>query len=155
MNSKLEFLWVGANVPHEHYVPVRKTTLASGLDLKAYVEKPTIIAPNTHQLIRTGWKVKIPAGYELQIRTRSGMAYKHGITVLNCPGTIDADYQGELKIILANTSNTEFIVLDGMTVAQLVMCPVVYPDVHVIETGSLFDATSMRGTGGFGSTGEY
>lgn len=154
MNS-LEFQWTGKDDEVNDFIPVRKTPLSSGVDLKAYVKKPVVIRRGQTVVIPTGWKVKIPEGYELQIRSRSGLAAKHGVFVLNSPGTIDADYQGELGVILHNTSEEQFIVVSRMAIAQLVMAPVTLPDIKVVQTGSLFAEDTQRGTGGFGSTGQF
>lgn len=154
MNS-LEFLWTGKDDEVNDFIPVRKTPLSSGVDLKAYVKKPVVIRRGQTMVIPTGWKVKIPEGFELQIRSRSGLAAKHGVFVLNSPGTIDADYQGELGVILHNTGEEQFIVVPRMAIAQLVMCPVVLPEIKVVQTGSLFEEDTQRGTGGFGSTGKF
>ena len=151
----LEFQWTGKDEDLNDFIPVRKTSLSSGVDLKAYIKKPIILKRGQSQVIPTGWKVKIPVGYELQIRSRSGLAAKHGVFVLNSPGTIDADYQGELGVILHNTNEEQFIVVGKMAIAQLVMCPVVLPEIKVIQTGDLFAETTVRGTGGFGSTGSF
>jgi dUTP pyrophosphatase len=153
---QVEFLWNGKD--GEGVLPVRKTELSSGLDLKAYIDKRVVIKPGARALIDTGWAVKIPEGYEAQVRSRSGMAYKYGLMVLNSPGTIDRDYQGNIKVILQNLSQEEFIVLNGMAIAQLVVAPVVIVEPIDVRTGKLFDvneAAAKRGVGGFGSTGDY
>jgi dUTP pyrophosphatase len=153
--NSLEFQWIGKDEDLNDFIPVRKTPLSSGVDLKAYIKKPIVLRRGQSQLIPTGWKVKIPEGYELQVRSRSGLAVKHGVFVLNSPGTIDADYQGELGVILHNTSEEQFVVVARMTIAQLVMCPVALPEIKVLQTGSLFTEDTVRGTGGFGSTGSF
>lgn len=153
---QVEFIWNGKE--GEGVLPIRKTDLSSGLDLKAYLEKRVVIKPGARALIDTGWAIKIPEGYEAQVRSRSGMAYKYGLLVLNSPGTIDRDYQGNIKVILQNASQEEFIVLNGMAIAQLVLAPVAIVQPVDVRTGTLFDvdaAPKQRGTGGFGSTGDY
>lgn len=153
---QVEFIWNGKE--GEGVLPIRKTDLSSGLDLKAYIDKRVIIKPGARALIDTGWTIKIPEGYEAQVRSRSGIAYKYGLFVLNSPGTIDRDYQGSIKVILQNASQEEFIVLNGMAIAQLVLAPVAIVEPVDIRTGILFDVDSapkQRGTGGFGSTGDY
>lgn len=153
--DSLEFQWTGKDDEVNDFIPVRKTPLSSGVDLKAYIKHPVVIKRGQTLVIPTGWKVKIPTGYELQIRSRSGLAAKRGVFVLNSPGTIDADYQGELGVILHNTSEEQFIVVNRMAIAQLVMCPVVLPEIKVVRTGDLFMEDTQRGTGGFGSTGTF
>jgi|LauGreDrversion4_2_1035121.scaffolds.fasta_scaffold15868_8 dUTP pyrophosphatase len=153
---QVEFIWNGKK--DEGVLPIRKTDLSSGLDLKAYIDKRVVLKPGTRALIDTGWSVIIPKGYEAQVRSRSGMAYKYGIFVLNSPGTIDRDYTGNIKVLLQNASQEEFIVLNGMAIAQLVIAPVAIVDPIDVRTGVLFDAditSSSRGDGGFGSTGDY
>jgi dUTP pyrophosphatase len=153
---QVEFIWNGKE--GEGVLPIRKTDLSSGLDLKAYIDKRVVIKPGARALIDTGWAIKIPEGYEAQVRSRSGMAYKYGLFVLNSPGTIDRDYQGNIKVILQNASQEEFIVLNGMAIAQLVLAPVAIVQPVDVRTGTLFDvdtAPKQRGAGGFGSTGDY
>ena len=153
---KLELEWCGK--PEDDYrtfLPVRKTPLSSGVDLKAYNAKPITIKPGTNALISTGWKIKIPEGHEAQIRSRSGMAYKQSVWVQNCPGTIDRDYQGELLVLLYNGSNENRVILRGMAVAQLVIAPVVLPEIVPVANEVLFEIPSVRKDGGFGSTGDY
>lgn len=127
--------------------PVQATPLSAGVDLKA--STITKIAPGEKILISTGLWVEIPAGWEGQVRSRSGLALKNGVVVFNSPGTIDADYRGEIKVILANTSTELFLVEFAMRIAQLVICPV--PQVFWQETETL--EQTLRGNGGFGSTG--
>ena len=132
-------------------LPAYQSALAAGLDLMAAVpaDAPVVLAPGTRALIPTGVAIALPAGAEAQVRPRSGLAVRHGITVLNTPGTIDADYRGELQIILVNLGSEPFTVTRGMRIAQLVIAPVVRARLR--EVGTL-DATP-RGDGGFGSTG--
>ena len=153
---QVEFIWNGKD--KEGVLPVRKTDLSSGLDLKAYIDKRVVMKPGSRALIDTGWSVKIPEGYEAQVRSRSGMAYKYGLFVLNSPGTIDRDYEGNIKVLLQNASAEDFIVLNGMAIAQLVIAPVAIVEPIDVRTGVLFqldDATVVRGSKGFGSTGDY
>jgi dUTP pyrophosphatase len=122
---------------------------ASGLDVAACVDVPVTIAPGDIALVPTGLKLSIPQGFEVQVRARSGLARRHGITVVNGPGTIDSDYRGEVGVILGNVGREPFTVTRGMRIAQLVCAPVVRA--QILEVDSL-DATE-RGAGGFGSTG--
>lgn len=132
-------------------LPVRHSDLAAGLDLTAAVpaDRPVVIAPGGRAAIPTGLVFALPAGTEGQVRPRSGLAMKHGVTVLNTPGTIDADYRGEVQVLLINLGTEPFAVTRGMRIAQLVVAPVTMT--RLIEAARL-DETS-RGTGGFGSTG--
>lgn len=129
--------------------PEYQTAFSSGMDIHAYVDAPMTIAPGTIALVPTGLFIAVPAGYEAQVRPRSGLALKHGITVTNSPGTIDADYRGEIKIILGNTGGAPFDVLPGMRIAQLVIAPVVRPQLTIVDE---LPATA-RGEGGFGHSG--
>ena len=131
-------------------LPSYKTEGSSGMDLMAFIENKIIIAPNTSALIPTGLSVAVPDDCEIQIRPRSGLAAKSNISVLNTPGTIDSDYRGELKIILFNHGNREFIVKNKDRIAQIVLVPVLKVDFE--EVNNLPD--SIRGSGGFGSTGK-
>lgn len=134
-----------ADFPLPHYA----TEQAAGADLMAAIDSDIIIEPLSRKLIPTGVAISLPAGFEAQIRPRSGLALKNGITILNSPGTIDADYRGEIKIILINLGNEEFTVTRGMRVAQLIIAPVVKAQWQ--ETESLDD--TARSSNGFGSTG--
>ncbi len=131
-------------------LPARATQGSSGVDLMAAVSSPVVIDPGKRFLIPTGIKVSIPRGYEWQIRPRSGNALKHGITVLNSPGTIDSDYRGEVQIILANLGNEPFVVERGDRIAQAVLAPVASPVFKTVE--KLPD--TERGDGGFGHSGK-
>ncbi len=133
-----------------HPLPAYETPLSAGMDLRAYLEAPVTLQPGERKLIPTGLYIALPEGYEAQIRPRSGLAYKHGITLLNSPGTIDADYRGEIKVILANLSDKPFTVHDGDRIAQMVIAR--YEQAHWQLTDQL-DETE-RGAGGFGSTGQ-
>ena len=129
--------------------PKYETLGSSGMDISAYLEKPVPMEPGEKALIPTGFSLSIPKGFEVQIRPRSGLAVKKNITVLNSPGTIDADYRGEIKVILINLSKEKFIVENGIRIAQMVVCPVVQAKLQ--EVNELSETT--RGIGGFGSTG--
>jgi len=130
-------------------LPQYATALSAGVDLEAAVDAPITLKPGERQLIATGLAIALPEGYEAQIRPRSGLAFKNGVTVLNSPGTIDADYRGEVKVILANLGQEDFTVERGMRVAQMVIAPYTQVGWNVVET---LDETE-RGAGGFGSTG--
>jgi len=130
-------------------LPAYTTAGAAGMDLLAAVDQPVNIPPLGRRLIPTGFAIALPAGYELQIRPRSGLALKHGIAVPNAPGTIDEDYRGEVQVILLNASDEHFLVKRGMRIAQAVLAPVVRA--AWTEVADL-DETA-RGAGGFGSTG--
>jgi dUTP pyrophosphatase len=130
-------------------LPVHATDLSAGVDLEAAVETPLTLKPGERQLIPTGLTIALPPGYEAQVRPRSGLAFKHGVTVLNTPGTIDADYRGEVKVILANLGAEPFTVERGMRIAQMVVAR--HARVAFREVDRL-DETA-RGAGGFGSTG--
>lgn len=129
--------------------PFYGSDLAAGMDLIAAVETDTILAPMQRALIPTGLAIALPAGYEAQVRPRSGLAAKNGVTVLNTPGTIDADYRGEIKVILINLGSEPFVVERGMRIAQMVIAQHARAELSV--QASLDDTT--RGAGGFGSTG--
>ena len=131
-------------------IPVYKTSGASGMDLMAFIDQPMKIAPKSTCLVPTGLSLAFPEDYEIQIRPRSGLAAKNKITVLNTPGTIDSDYRGEIKIILFNHGNEEFIINNKDRVAQMILMPVIKMDLE--ETNDL--PGSIRGEGGFGSTGK-
>ena len=131
-------------------IPVRGSELASGFDVHAHISEAISVPAHETVLVPTGLKVEIPAGYEIQVRPRSGLAIKHQLTVLNSPGTVDADYRGEIKVILINHGNSEFIIEPEMRIAQLVVAPVIM-DVVFTSTEEL--ACSSRGEGGFGHTG--
>lgn len=130
-------------------LPQRATAESAGVDLLAAVEQPVTVAPGERTLIATGIAIALPAGFEAQVRPRSGLAARHGVTVLNSPGTIDADYRGEIRVILINLGNSAFRIERGMGVAQLVVAPVSTLSWHELET--LPD--TERAAGGFGSTG--
>ena len=131
-------------------LPIYKTSGASGVDLMAFIEEPIKIMPNSSHLIPTGLSMSFSKDYEVQIRPRSGLAAKKGITVLNTPGTIDSDYRGEIKIILFNHGKEDFIINNKDRVAQMVLTPVIKMELE--ESDNLPD--TLRGEGGFGSTGK-
>jgi dUTP pyrophosphatase len=130
-------------------MPERATVGSSGFDLRAYIDKPIELLPLERRLIPTGIRLSMPNGYEAQVRPRSGLAYKSGITVLNSPGTIDADYTGDVGVILVNLSQQPFTVEPGARIAQLVFQKIEVPRLYEVENL----AVTQRGDGGFGSTG--
>lgn len=133
----------------KHALPEYATALSAGLDLRANLDTPVVLKSLERAMIPTGLFIELPAGYEAQVRPRSGLAAKHGITVLNSPGTIDADYRGEIKVIAVNLSAHEFTIENGERIAQLVVAK--HEQVQWQETAELNDTS--RGAGGFGSTG--
>lgn len=134
----------------KHALPRYETSLSAGMDIRANIEDTISLAPMERKLIPTGLSIALPEGYEAQIRPRSGLAYKHGITVLNAPGTIDADYRGDVGVLLINLSNDHFEIEDGMRIAQMVIAHHEQPQWKEVE---ILSATH-RGEGGFGSTGK-
>ena len=130
-------------------LPKYKTEGSAGMDLTACIDENIILKPLERKLIKTGIAIASPNNYEAQVRPRSGLALKNGISVLNTPGTIDADYRGEIGVILINLSNEDFVVERGMRIAQLVISPIVQAELVEVEE---LDET-LRGQGGFGSTG--
>lgn len=131
-------------------LPQYETDAAAGMDLRAALDRPITLQPLERTLVPTGLFIELPVGYEAQVRPRSGLAFKHGVTVLNSPGTIDADYRGEIKVILANLSNEEFTVDTGDRVAQMVVAK--HERVEWEQAEALGD--TERAAGGFGSTGK-
>jgi dUTP pyrophosphatase len=132
-----------------HPLPHYQTALSAGMDICACLEQPVVLAPLQRALIPTGLFIELPEGFEAQIRPRSGLALKHGISIVNSPGTIDADYRGEIKVLLINLGNEDFVVEDGTRIAQMVISRherIVWQPVE-----SLSD--TQRGAGGYGSTG--
>lgn len=133
-----------------HPLPEYQTEHSAGVDLMANLEEDVVLAPLERRLIGTGLFMELPAGYEAQIRPRSGLAFKHGLSVLNTPGTIDADYRGEIKILLVNLSNETYVVKDGERIAQMIISR---------HESALFTSVdelgqTQRGTGGYGHTGK-
>ncbi|MBT3422398.1 MAG: dUTP diphosphatase [Cytophagia bacterium] len=133
----------------KHPLPAYETINSAGMDLRANIEENIILKPLERYLVPTGLFIELPTGYEAQIRPRSGNAYKFGITILNTPGTIDADYRGEIKVLLINLSNEEFIVEDGLRIAQMIISK--HEKVNW-ETVEILSETE-RGAGGYGHTG--
>ena len=138
-------------VDREECIPSYATADASGADVRACIEEPILLEPGQIAKVPTGVRVAIPPGYEIQVRPRSGLAAKHGLTVLNTPGTIDADYRGEIVVILINCGDESFTITTGMRIAQLVLAPVV--QAHFVLQDLLMATT--RGEGGFGHTGTH
>jgi dUTP pyrophosphatase len=133
----------------KHATPNYETEGAAGMDLRANIEEPITLKPLERAIVKTGLFIALPVGFEAQVRPRSGLAAKKGITVLNAPGTVDADYRGEIGVILVNLSNTEFVVKDGERIAQLIIAK--HERVHWREVETLSE--TERGASGFGSTG--
>lgn len=133
----------------KHPLPSYQTPSSAGMDLRANLEAPVVLKPLQRALIPTGLYLELPDGFEAQIRPRSGLAYKHGISIVNSPGTIDADYRGEIKVLLVNLSDQEFIVADGERIAQMVVAR--HETVEWQQATVLKD--TERGAGGYGSTG--
>ncbi len=142
-------LKISGTVAEGAVLPSYETDGSVGADLYAYLDSPVTVEPGCRALIPTGVRLQIPQGYEGQVRARSGLAMRYGITVLNSPGTIDSDYRGEIQIIIINLGSAPYVITGGERIAQLVIAPVIQAD--FAEVSSL-DA-SLRGEGGFGSTG--
>jgi dUTP pyrophosphatase len=150
-NSPLEQTEVRITNRSRHPLPSYATAHSAGMDLRANLDAPVVLAPGQRALIPTGLYLELPEGTEAQVRPRSGLAFKHGITVLNSPGTIDADYRGEVGVLLINHGQEAFTVNDGERVAQLVVAT--YVRVSLAESADL--RASERGAGGFGHTGTH
>lgn len=133
-----------------HALPAYATEQSAGMDIRAYIEESIVLHPMERKLIHTGLYMALPKGYEAQVRPRSGLALKHGITVLNSPGTIDADYRGEIGVVLINLSAEDFVINDGERIAQLVIAK--HETAEFIEVEELDD--TERGAGGYGHTGK-
>ena len=131
-------------------LPAYETIGASGMDVRANLQEPVKLAPMQRALIPTGLFIELPLGYEAQVRPRSGLAIKHGITCLNSPGTVDSDYRGEIKIVLINLSNETFVIEHGERIAQIIIQTVIQAEWHVVKVLN----ESKRGEGGFGHTGK-
>ena len=131
-------------------LPTYKTSGSSGMDLEAHINKKIIIKPGKIALVSTGIALAIPKNYEIQIRPRSGLAAKKGISVLNTPGTVDSDYRGEIKVILINLSKKSFVIKSGDRIAQMILCPIVKAKMMEVKRLS----KTLRGKKGFGSTGK-
>ena len=134
----------------KNQIPEYATSGSSGLDLRANLPEPVVLKPLERQMIPTGLFLEIPEGYEVQVRPRSGLALKYGITCLNSPGTVDSDYRGELKVILINLSGEAFTIQHGERIAQMIIQPVVKAELKLVNVLN----ESKRGTGGFGHTGK-
>lgn len=132
-----------------HSLPAYETASSAGMDLKAFLESTVMLKPMERQLIQTGIYLELPVGYEAQIRPRSGLALKYGVTVLNTPGTIDADYRGEIKILLINFSDSDFLIQDGDRIAQMIISKHEKVDWQEVEVLT----ETQRGAGGYGHTG--
>lgn len=130
-------------------LPKYETTFASGFDVRAQLSQSIELLPGQSCMVPTGLSFEIPVGYEIQVRPRSGLAAKKGITVLNTPGTVDADYRGEVKVILINLGTETFVINDQERIAQMILCPVVQAQMELADELS----DTLRGAGGFGSTG--
>lgn len=150
-NNKREKLMLKIKVVNKgsQPLPAYATSQSAGMDLRADIESPVTLRPLERRLIGTGLHIALPAGYEAQVRPRSGLALKHGITVLNAPGTIDADYRGEIGVVLINLSDTDFVVNPGERIAQMVVAK--YEQVQM-DSVDVLDETE-RGEGGYGHTG--
>jgi len=133
----------------KHPLPAYETKASAGMDIRANIDTPYIMRPMERALVSTGLYIELPVGYEAQIRPRSGLAIKKGVTVLNAPGTIDADYRGEIKVILVNLSTDDFIINDGERISQMIISK--HEHATLIEVKEL--AETDRGAGGFGHTG--
>ncbi|MDX9902673.1 MAG: dUTP diphosphatase [Bacteroidales bacterium] len=133
----------------QHPLPSYETALSAGMDLRADIREPVTLKPMERKLVGTGLYIEIPEGYEAQVRPRSGLAIKHGITVLNSPGTIDADYRGEICVILINLSDCDYTINDGDRIAQMIISH--HEKAEMIETEEI--NMTERGTGGFGHSG--
>ena len=133
----------------EHDLPSYETIASAGMDLRATIEVPITLKPLERTIVKTGLFIELPIGYEAQVRPRSGLAAKKGITVLNSPGTVDADYRGEIGVILVNLSNEDFVIFNGERIAQLIIAK--HERAEWIEVEELSE--TARGEGGFGSTG--
>lgn len=143
------FTWLDPEGSGDLQLPHYASELAAGMDVAAAVAGPVILEPGYMKLIPTGFAVSLPPNYELQVRPRSGLAIKHGISIINAPGTIDADYRGEIKIGLINLGRESFTISRGDRIAQLILAPVCQARLQVVER---LDET-IRGAGGFGHTG--
>jgi len=133
----------------KHNLPSYSTITSAGMDIRSNIDKPIVLKPLERTIIKTGLFIELPVGYEAQVRPRSGLAFKKGITVLNSPGTIDADYRGEVGVILVNLSSEDFLIEDGERIAQMVIAK--HEQANWIEVEILEE--TERGDGGFGSTG--
>lgn len=133
-----------------HPLPEYATPDSAGLDLRAFLPEAITLKPLQRTLVPTGLSIELPRGYEAQIRPRSGLAFKHGLTVLNSPGTIDADYRGEIGVVLVNLSSEDFVIQDGERICQMVIAA--HAQVELVDAKNL--SNTQRGSGGFGHTGK-
>ena len=145
----MEIVKVICKAEDKEFLPVYSSAEAAGADLKACILDDIILKPGQRYLVPTGISIQLPAGYEAQIRPRSGLAIKHGISLVNAPGTIDSDYRGEVKIIMINHGSEDFVIHRGDRIAQMVIAPVIH---GMFALSNSLDSTD-RGAGGFGSTG--
>ena len=148
-NIKVEISWLQPDRNHDLSLPKYHSDLAAGMDVAAALEQSYGLEPGEIHLFPTGLQVAIPSGYEIQVRPRSGLAVKHGVTVINSPGTIDADYRGEIRVALINLGQKAYTVQRGDRIAQLILAPVVQAQLELVR--KLEETT--RGSGGFGHTG--
>jgi len=144
---KIEF----KKLPHAQDLPLPsyESEYAAGMDIRAALLEPIELLPGMRKLIPTGLKMALPQGYEAQIRPRSGLAYRNGVTMLNTPGTIDADYRGEVKVLAVNLGDEPFVIRHGDRLAQMIIAPIIQAEIHEVDSLS----ETERGEGGFGSTG--
>lgn len=145
----MEIVKVICKAENKDFLPVYSSAEAAGADLKACIQEDIVLKPGQRYLVPTGLSIQLPAGYEAQIRPRSGLAIKHGISLVNTPGTIDSDYRGEVKIIMINLGSEDFVIKRGDRIAQMVIAPVTH---GMFAMADSLDDTD-RGAGGFGSTG--
>lgn len=145
----VQFSWLDPEGSNDLNLPHYASELAAGMDISAALQAPVTIEPGDRELIPTGFAVALPPNYELQVRPRSGLAVKHGITVINAPGTIDADYRGEIKVGLINLGKNPFVIQRGDRIAQVILAPVCQANLLMVDS---LDQT-VRGEGGFGHTG--
>jgi len=149
MSTTTNILQVKVVNNSKHELPSYQTDFSAGMDLRANIDEPIVLNSLERVLIPTGLFIELPPGYEAQIRPRSGLAFKHGLTVLNSPGTVDADYRGEIKVLLVNLSQEPFEVKDGERIAQMIVAE----HAHVVWKGEQVLTETKRGAGGYGSTG--
>lgn len=145
----MEIVKVICKAEDKEFLPVYSSAEAAGADLKAYIQDDIVLKPGQRYLVPTGLSIQLPEGYEAQIRPRSGLAIKYGISLVNAPGTIDSDYRGEVKIIMINLGSEDFVIHRGDRIAQMVIAPVIH---GMFALSNSLDSTD-RGAGGFGSTG--
>ena len=150
MESKVPTISVRITNRSKHPLPAYQTDGSAGMDLRAVLDTPIILEPGERTLVPTGIAIELPIGYEAQVRARSGLAYKHGIGLVNAPGTIDADYRGEIGVLLINWGQAAFRIQDGDRIAQLVVAPVTRAEWQLTVRLD----QSQRGSGGFGHTGQ-